>query len=178
MTATPPLFILRHGETMWNKDGRMQGSLDSPLTPLGRVQAARQGAILRAHGLDAPSFVSPKPRAHTTAALAGLQPTIDPDLAEISMGRWQGLIRPAGSDATGVLWKFSAPDCESQTSLISRLKGFLSRCTGPTIIVTHGVVSIGLRALLTGADPNQWDHFDDPQGVVHRVVDGEETLFS
>ena len=68
----PPLFLLRHGQTVWNREGRMQGRLDSPLTPLGQVQAARQGAILRANGVAFPARTSPRGRARTTAALAGL----------------------------------------------------------------------------------------------------------
>ncbi|MCB1411303.1 MAG: histidine phosphatase family protein, partial [Rhodobacteraceae bacterium] len=47
----PPIYILRHGQTVWNLEGRMQGSRDSSLTDLGRAQAARQGAILGRIGL-------------------------------------------------------------------------------------------------------------------------------
>ncbi|MEL6841550.1 MAG: phosphoglycerate mutase family protein, partial [Pseudomonadota bacterium] len=51
--AYPDLFILRHGETEWNREGRMQGHLDSPLTPKGEGQADRQGVLLG--GLDLPA---------------------------------------------------------------------------------------------------------------------------
>lgn len=39
----PEIYLLRHGETEWNLDGRLQGHLDSPLTERGRLQAQRRG---------------------------------------------------------------------------------------------------------------------------------------
>ena len=42
----PDLFILRHGETVWNRAGRMQGAWDSDLTELGCAQARAPGAVL------------------------------------------------------------------------------------------------------------------------------------
>lgn len=170
---TGPLYLLRHGETFWNREGRMQGGRDSALTPLGRVQAARQGAILRRAGVAAPAWTSPRGRARATAALAGLEARIDPDLAEISMGAWEGEVRPAGP-APGVLWKFGAPGGERQAALIARLRRVLAR-PGPAILVTHGVVVIGLRALARGLPPEAWDRLTDPQGTVLRLDGRGET---
>lgn len=153
----------------------MQGALDSALTPLGRVQAARQGAILRRLGVIAPAFVSPRGRARRTAALSGLSAQIDADLAEISMGAWEGHLRP--TEATdGVLWKFAAPGGESQSELVARLDHLLGRLPRPCVLVTHGVVSIGLRAMLTDRPPCQWDELSDPQGVVHWVENGRDRV--
>jgi len=42
----PELYILRHGETLWNAENRMQGELNSPLTEKGLRDAARQRDIL------------------------------------------------------------------------------------------------------------------------------------
>ena len=42
-----PIFVLRHGETVWNTELRLQGSRDSPLTARGRTQALRMGTALR-----------------------------------------------------------------------------------------------------------------------------------
>ena len=171
------IFLMRHGQTTWNLAARMQGRLDSPLTALGQVQAARQGALLRAHGVTAPALCSPRGRARATAALAGLLPRVDDDLAEISMGQWEGQDGSVVPVAPGVTWKFSAPGGETQADLIARLTGVLARLSGPTIIVTHGVVCIGLRALLRGLDPLDWDRLDDPQGVIHLLEGGEERIF-
>ncbi|WGH78247.1 histidine phosphatase family protein [Jannaschia ovalis] len=170
----PEYFILRHGQTEWNLERRLQGTLDSRLTPLGRVQAARQGAILRAHGIAAPVFVSPRGRARATAALAGLSGRIEPRLAEIGLGDWQGLLMaelPAGS---GVDWKFAAPGGESRAALEARVASLLEDLPARAILVTHGVLGMALRArLLGGAD---WDALAEPQGVVIHTRDGVERI--
>ncbi|WP_167767167.1 histidine phosphatase family protein [Jannaschia formosa] len=171
---TGPLYILRHGETLWNREGRMQGLRDSALTALGRVQAARQGAILRRAGVAAPAFSSPLGRARRSAALAGLHAAVDPDLAEIGMGAGVGLPRPAQAPP-GVLWKFDCPGAESQAALIARLDRLRAR-RGPAVLVTHGVVVIGLRAMARGLPPEAWDRLDDPQGVVIVLDDGGERI--
>ena len=43
----PLLFVIRHGETDWNAEGRFQGSLDVPMNDKGRRQAAENGRLLR-----------------------------------------------------------------------------------------------------------------------------------
>ena len=49
---SPDLLILRHGETVWNCAGRIQGAADSPLTAFGRDQAAAQGRLLATFDLS------------------------------------------------------------------------------------------------------------------------------
>lgn len=46
MNGTAPLYVLRHGETEWNREGRIQGARDSALTERGRAQAAAMGRAL------------------------------------------------------------------------------------------------------------------------------------
>ncbi|MFO6463801.1 histidine phosphatase family protein [Jannaschia sp. KMU-145] len=181
MADLPPLYILRHGQTAWNVAGRMQGTLDSELTALGHVQAARQGAILRrAAPSGSAARVSPRGRAVATARLAGLDASEDARLAEIDMGAWQGrLARDVGGGA-GVLWKFGAPAAEPPDALVRRVTALLDdlRGRGPTILVTHGVVAIALRARLAGRGIPDWDRIDDPQGVVIRIAAGRETVLT
>jgi len=92
------LFVLRHGQTEWNRAGRHQGQLDSPLTEEGRRQALWQGGILQdliGERRDVSAFVSPLGRAVQTAELAlkeiGLEPSVDERLKEVHFGQWQGL---------------------------------------------------------------------------------------
>jgi broad specificity phosphatase PhoE len=172
----PPLYILRHGQTVWNVAGRQQGRRDSALTPLGRIQAARQGAILRAAGITVASRCSPLGRARTSAALAGLDVSIDARLAEIGMGAWEGTLAPSGATAAGIRWKFDAPGGEGLTSVQDRIEALLSDISGPTVLVTHGVIAVLLRARLLRLGPEEWDRLDDPQGVIHRIENGCETL--
>ncbi|MEM8824551.1 MAG: histidine phosphatase family protein [Pseudomonadota bacterium] len=172
------LLILRHGETTWNWDGRLQGSLDAPLTALGRVQAARQGAILRALGGGRPVFGSPQGRARATAALAGLRPHLAPDLREIELGAWEGRLLADVDPTPGLGWKFEAPGGETLAAFTGRLEAFLARCPPRAILVTHGVVAVGLRGCLAGLPPKEWDRLSDVQGVVFRVTDDAETMLT
>ena len=175
-----PVFVLRHGETEWNRATRMQGHLDSALTTLGRVQAARQGAIVRRHASGIAARVSPLGRARASAAMAGLNATPDMRLAEIGMGKWQGLTRDEipETGAGGLLWKFGAPGGEGMGEVIERLDALLLDLSAPTILVTHGLVGIVLRGRLLGIPPEGWDAMTDPQGVVHRIEDGRETVLA
>ena len=90
----PELYILRHGETLWNQQGRFQGQRDSPLTDKGRRQAMAQGKVLRSVKiLPRIVFVSPLGRTLTAANLAA--PFIEthvkePRLLEINFGAWEG----------------------------------------------------------------------------------------
>lgn len=88
------IYLARHGQTEWNVAGRRQGRLDSPLTPLGLQQAARNAELLSAEGIDA-VFASPLGRARETASIIGatlgLTVQVLDDLAEIDHGLWSGL---------------------------------------------------------------------------------------
>lgn len=181
-------YILRHGETVWNVEGRMQSHLDSPLTARGRAQARRQGEILRAAGVDGlPVHASPRGRAAETAALAlpGAVPVFDERLAEVGMGAWQGrtmeeidrLWPGAMADPHPFLWKFLAPGGETLEAMQARLADWLAEQHAPVIVVTHGVASQLLRGALLGLDVAAMARLEDRQGVVYRVSsDGAEIL--
>jgi broad specificity phosphatase PhoE len=83
--------VLRHGETVWSRDGRHTGVTDVGLTADGEEQARRIGTWLGAERFDL-VLTSPRTRARRTAELAGLVPyEVDPDLAEWDYGRFEGL---------------------------------------------------------------------------------------
>lgn len=90
-------MLLRHGESEGNAQGRMQGRRDYPLSALGREQAARAAAFIRANGLPLNAvYCSPLERASETAAIvaeAGVRPhaIVDEDLPEIGAGALEGL---------------------------------------------------------------------------------------
>src|SRR5947199_5145000 len=100
----PVIYYMRHGETDWNVEGRLQGGIDTPLNALGRAQAAQAGRILARlfarEGRVAASvaFVaSPLQRARHTMDLVraelGLPPVgyaLDDRLREIGYGHWEG----------------------------------------------------------------------------------------
>ena len=88
------IVLARHGETEWSASGKHTSTTDIPLTDRGR-EAARGAA--RAAGGAATSRScsrSPRARARETAQLAGFDPEIDPDLAEVDYGDYEGLTTP------------------------------------------------------------------------------------
>lgn len=90
------LIIIRHGESVWNREGRYQGQADAPLSELGEQQADALAGRLRNEPLHA-IFTSPLQRAaRTAAAVAQHHPHLSvqtsPALLEIHHGDWQGLL--------------------------------------------------------------------------------------
>jgi probable phosphoglycerate mutase len=90
------LFLVRHGETRWNRDGRFQGQRDTELSELGLAQGDRVAAFLAGHDFDA-VVSSPLKRARVTgekiAASCGCRVfEIMDDLTEINHGDWEGLL--------------------------------------------------------------------------------------
>jgi probable phosphoglycerate mutase len=88
------LYLVRHGETTWNREKRMQGSLDSPLTSLGRAQAEALGSALRDAGITC-VYSSDLQRAQETARFVctatGLPLRTDVRLRERHYGIFQGM---------------------------------------------------------------------------------------
>ena len=100
----PVIYYIRHGETSWNAEGRLQGAQDIPLNDLGRKQAAHAGNVLadllKRDGRDnaaLPFVASPLQRARATMELVRgalkLPPekyALDDRLREIGYGVWEG----------------------------------------------------------------------------------------
>jgi len=188
----PELYILRHGQTVWNREKRMQGDLDSPLTAQGVAQARAMGALLRAEGVTATShavYSSPLGRALHTAELAlGIGRAAiraDRRLAEIGVGGWTGLTRaeivaatPALSMATPLLDIYrAAPGGEPFARLWDRAAAVLAEIAGPAVMVTHGITARVLRAVAMGKTLADLPALPGGQGVVFRIRDGRhETL--
>ncbi len=182
--ALPDLFILRHGETEWNREGRYQGWLDSPLTARGEDQARRMGAHLAHLGIGAATHairVSPAGRAQATARLAFAQAawtTLD-DLREIGMGDWSGatradlVARGALAEGAGMLDLYATvPGGESFDGLWERAGRVLAAISGPTILVTHGITSRFLRTRALGLSLDRLAEAEGGQGVIFRLTQG------
>src|SRR5204862_7367541 len=88
------LLLVRHGETDWNAEGRLQGHTDRPLSDYGRRQARELAGDLENEGLVA-IYSSDLARARETAEIVGerlgLPVALDPDLREKDWGTWEGL---------------------------------------------------------------------------------------
>ncbi|KAI8464921.1 MAG: phosphoglycerate mutase-like protein [Monoraphidium minutum] len=99
------VVLVRHGQSTWNAEGRIQGSSDfSELTPKGKEQAATTRDMLRDESFDA-LFVSPLRRAQQTAEIVteglGLSPRVLPSLREVDLYSFQGLVKNEGKARFG-----------------------------------------------------------------------------
>ena len=187
----PELFILRHGQTEWNSVGRMQGHLDSPLTKKGRAQAALQRDLLSRITLpeEASFWVSPQPRARTTAEIA-LQdlcdePQVDPRLREIHLGQWDGLTgvdideeAPGVRDLGMMAWMDHAPGGEHLEGLRARVTSWLDELAGPAVVVTHGITSRMMRGIVLGLTVPEMEALPGGQGVIYHLRTGVHDLIA
>lgn len=156
------LLLVRHGQSEANRDGIMQGRLDSPLTELGRRQAQAAGRWLKAQGLrwDA-AYCSPLRRALDTAlqitALSdAVAPGLEPDLAELHVGSIEGRTREEirashpdffERDLLGI-GDFSAFGGESYDQVQERVGRFMARLEERHGAPAHTVLLVAHGGLL------------------------------
>jgi len=146
MTDSTKIFLLRHGETLWNTEQRLQGHKDSDLTDVGREQALQNGLKLKSLVADSPRFISsPLGRCRETANIVANAIGFDPSrieyedrVKEISFGAWEGQqigdIQTQDSGAFQMRkknrWDIPAPNGESYSMVAERLKDRLSEVKG------------------------------------------------
>jgi probable phosphoglycerate mutase len=162
----PPrrLLLLRHGQSVWNADGRWQGQADPPLSPLGEAQARDGAPRLAALGF-ARLVASDLQRALRTAEIVagplGLAVEVDRDLREIDVGDWTGMTRAEiEAEWPGELADWSEGRSEStiggepRAQLTARARAALLRAAaevGPgdrVLLVSHGALIRNLDRLL------------------------------
>jgi probable phosphoglycerate mutase len=184
-----PLYFIRHGETDWNKTGRLQGQKDIPINGRGIDQAESVGRQLKKYlhkknyddaAIAALSYIaSPLDRTQHTMRLVrgamGLDPhdfSCDPCLMELSFGAWEGLgwddvkhdIPAAALEREKGKWTFQPPGGESYAMLAERVKPFLLGLTQETIVVSHGGVARVFLTLLSDLAPHTAANVDIWQG--------------
>ncbi|MEP9385763.1 histidine phosphatase family protein [Mesorhizobium sp. KR9-304] len=188
----PPLcYFVRHGQTGWNAELRLQGQADTDMTDLGRSQAVRNGRRLAGQIASPGDFdfvASPLKRTRETMELIraemGLPPQgyrTDPRLMEVHFGDWQGFTYPElearqpGSTAARFQnkWGFVAPGPggESYQMLLDRVKPWFEAIERPTICVTHGGVIRTLFRLVEEMPVSEVAAMDVAQDRVLRLKD-------
>lgn len=143
------LWLVRHGQTEWSRDGRHTSVTDLPLLPEGEEVA--RGLPARLAGTDfVQVLTSPRQRARRTAELAGYADAeVDEDLVEWAYGDYEGIttaeIRERDPDWT--IWSGPVPGGESAAQVGERLDRVVARARavdGATLVFAHGH---SLRAL-------------------------------
>ena len=164
------LYLVRHGETDWNRQRRIQGLTDIPLNDTGREQAARTGALLAGRHWDT-VMASPLSRALETASIiadaVGLPaPTTDDRLVERNYGEAEGLdfeeLQRLFPDDTPV------PGREKRSAVAARAIDALMDIARrhpdeAVIVVSHGGL---IRSVLRVVDP-EGEHGMITNGSVH-----------
>ena len=165
------LLLCRHGETMWNLEGRLQGRGDSPLTARGLAQADALAALAASHGVKR-IVSSPLGRALTTARrvaeACGASVETRDELMELSFGDCSTLTRDEyavrfpslRAERNAARWTTRWPGGESYADAVVRLERWLAE-TGvpwgdpPVAIVTHQSVGRALVHVLTRCTQEQ-----------------------
>ena len=187
------IYMVRHGQTDWNAESRLQGQKDIPLTDIGRQQATGNGAALKEIlGSSAPEFdfvASPLGRTRETMERLRRAMGLDPDayrtderLKEVSFGDWEGYTLPELkrqvperiAERRVAKWDFipPGPDAESYEILSWRVGAWLKDVTKPTVCVSHGGVIRALFKLSGEMDAEEAAVAAIPQDRVLKVVDG------
>lgn len=186
------IYFVRHGETTWNLEGRMQGHLDAPLTARGLREARRDGAALRPLIEGDPPYTlifSPMGRTRETAKIIceETRPYIhtersDARLREVSWGEWDGLTIAEIKACYPELWQahiadrwnVGAPGGECYRTLCERVADWLASVQDEPrlIVVSHGAVGRALRSVYLGLEPEQTLQLEEPQDALIRLCDG------
>jgi probable phosphoglycerate mutase len=181
------IIFVRHGETSYNAENRLQGQRDIPLDGKGREQASAVGRALRREladelaRLDALGafYASPLVRARQTMELAraalGLAPEryhLSSTLKELTFGDWEGLTWPEveARDAAGARareadkWNFAPPRGESYAMLVERVRPWIMARKSDCFVASHGGVARALLFILAGLGADEAASADIWQG--------------
>jgi broad specificity phosphatase PhoE len=187
--SRPVLYYVRHGQTDWNSERRLQGQHDIPINALGRSQAIQCGTILRdllardgRQAGDLDYCASPLSRARATMELLRTELGLDPDgyrtdarLMEMSFGRWEGFtlaeLKAREAEALAARerdkWGFVLPGGESYAQLMVRVRDWYETISRDAVVSAHGGVARALIAHLGIALPESAAIDDIGQGVVY-----------
>jgi broad specificity phosphatase PhoE len=176
------IYLVRHGQTEFNRERRIQGRFDSPLTELGERQARAVAGLLKDLIREPQGWrivSSPLGRAASTAEIVGrrlgLPVELDERLREISWGPHDGRLR-AELEAelpdtfARTSWAFDVPDGETYEEVCERVGSWLADLPPEPerriIAVSHGVTGRVLRGLYAGLERDHAAAQDVPQDAV------------
>ena len=144
------LLLVRHGETDWNAEGKLQGHTDRPLNDYGRRQAQALADRLAGESIDA-VYASDLSRARETAEILGkklgLTVAVDPDLREKNWGNWEGL---TSDERLHIEFEGETSEAHRDRTL-SAVQRIVERHPGErVVVVTHGGSLRRIQAAVSG----------------------------
>lgn len=173
------LYLIRHGQTDWNVQGKFQGSRDIPLNEVGLQQAKELGKRLRESLANGELSITRLYASHLSRALVtaeaigqalGLPVNREPALAERCFGRWEGLsgaeVREKFPEEYSLVradrYQNSPEGGESIYRMLKRVLPVLQAMAqgeGNAAAVTHGGVIMGLQCCLSGCPYEEISRF-------------------
>lgn len=178
------IVVVRHGQTQWNAEGRWQGTMDSPLTTLGREQALLARSVVTRYAIDL-AFSSPAGRARETARIiladTAFCAQVEPELRERHYGVYEGLTareieeRYPGTrfrECGGSRETWAPPQGETMAQVRDRVRHYLlglaRRYPGRTILlVTHSGIVRAIDSLCLGRNFDELWHRVPKNGCVY-----------
>ena len=137
------LWLARHGQTEWSRDGRHTGTTDLPLLPEGEAAARALAERLAGDQFDL-VLTSPLTRARHTAELAGFSDAqVEPDLVEWNYGAYEGLTTAhiRERDPGWTVWSEGVPEGETADEVARRVDRVIAKARaagGATLLFGHG----------------------------------------
>ncbi len=193
LSSLPIIYFIRHGETDWNKQGLIQGSIDTELNAHGIEQAKEVARALAEKTGEFDRFdfvVSQQLRARqtmnyiaTALKLDEGEIKIEPRVRELGFGIWENRpfwelkdspIYPADAE-TRYGWRPEGG--ESYADGVARVEDWLTTVDRPTLVVAHGAVGRCLMGHVAGLSPAQIVSLKTPQGCYCRLQQGQIDWF-
>jgi len=190
------LILVRHGESEWNRAGRIQGQVNSPLTDLGISQAIAIRNYLSGIfiNLELKIYTSPLDRAIQTAKIIaqgidcfGSELIIEERLNDFNLGEISGTF---GWDKVAEIFpeqaklrlqdpmRFHPSGGESGADFEARLRSLLEELMGDgtlKLMVSHGIVNKFIRGILKNLSGKEMINLGESQNTIYRLEQGEET---
>ncbi|HHH51429.1 MAG TPA: histidine phosphatase family protein [Campylobacterales bacterium] len=192
----PTIILVRHGQTIWNKEGRFQGRLNSPLTQKGELQAKENSFKLKKNIENITNikiFSSPLGRARDTAYIICDELGINRDriifddrIIEFNYGIFEGqkredmMKRQEFQDREANKWSYQIENGESYILVEDRVKDFLDdiKDEKKVIIVAHEMVNRTIRGVYCNYNKDMTLKLRQPNNIVLYLQNREEKILS
>ncbi|NJN51094.1 MAG: histidine phosphatase family protein [Gammaproteobacteria bacterium] len=179
------LYLVRHGQTRWNAEQRLQGRMDSPLTVLGESHAANNAGWLAGEQISS-LVASPLGRTRTTARIVaqriGVAARFDDRLMERHCGAWEGLtLTEVAARWPGEYsaWRADPFHCrppggENLPDMMARVSALLDALRASrherTVIVSHGLIGRAMLTYLLSLDAAVANTVRQPNDLIYRLT--------